>query len=51
MINHAKESIVVEHAYFSDDKVIEAVRRAAENGNNVIPTIFVKCFAEKCHPA
>jgi cardiolipin synthase len=35
MINHAKESIVVEHAYFSDDKVIEAVKRVAKNGIRV----------------
>jgi len=35
MINHAKESIVVEHAYLSDDKVIEAVKRVAGNGIQV----------------
>ena len=35
MINHAKESIVIEHAYFSDDKVIEAVKRVAGNGIQV----------------
>ena len=35
MINHAKESIVIEHAYFSDDKVIEAVKRVAKNGIQV----------------
>jgi len=35
MINHAKESVVVEHAYFSDDKVIAAVKRVAGNGIRV----------------
>jgi cardiolipin synthase len=28
MIDHAGKSITIEHAYFSDDKVIEAVKRA-----------------------
>jgi len=32
MIDHASKSVVIEHAYFSDDKVIEAVKRAAARG-------------------
>jgi cardiolipin synthase len=32
MIDNAAESIIIEHAYFSDDKVIAAVKRAAERG-------------------
>ena len=35
MIDNAKESLIIEHAYFSDDKVIEAVRRAAQRGISV----------------
>ncbi len=35
MINNARQSIIVEHAYFSDDKVIEAVKRVAGNGIQV----------------
>jgi cardiolipin synthase len=32
MIDNAKESLIIEHAYFSDGKVIDAVRRAALRG-------------------
>ena len=32
MIDHAKENVIVEHAYFSDDKLISAVKRAAARG-------------------
>ncbi len=35
MLDHAKESIIIEHAYFSDDQVIEAVVRAARRGIEV----------------
>ena len=35
MINNAKESVIIEHAYFSDDKVIEAVKLVAERGIQV----------------
>ena len=35
IIENASQSVVIEHAYFSDDKVIEAVRRAAERGVRV----------------
>ena len=35
MINNAKESVIIEHAYFSDDKVIEAVKLAAGRGVQV----------------
>jgi cardiolipin synthase len=35
MIDHAAEQIIIEHAYFSDDKVIEAVKRAAGRGVDV----------------
>jgi len=35
MIENAKESIIVEHAYFSDDQVIGAVKRAAARGVKV----------------
>lgn len=35
IIDHAAEHIIIEHAYFSDDKVIEAVRRAAMHGVQV----------------
>jgi cardiolipin synthase len=32
MIENAQKSVVIEHAYFSDDKVISAVKRAAAKG-------------------
>ncbi|MFC1516082.1 phosphatidylserine/phosphatidylglycerophosphate/cardiolipin synthase family protein [Thermodesulfobacteriota bacterium] len=35
MINNAKESVTLEHAYFSDDKVIAAVKQAAGRGLKV----------------
>jgi len=35
LINNARESVIIEHAYFSDDKVIEAVKRVAEKGIQV----------------
>jgi cardiolipin synthase len=35
MINNAKESVIIEHAYFSDDKVIEAVKLVAGKGVQV----------------
>jgi len=35
MIENAKEVIIVEHAYFSDDQVIGAVKRAAARGVKV----------------
>lgn len=35
IIDNAEDTIVIEHAYFSDDTLIEAVRRAAERGVNV----------------
>jgi cardiolipin synthase len=35
IIDNAKQSLIIEHAYFSDDKVIEAVRRAAQRGISV----------------
>jgi cardiolipin synthase len=35
MLDHAGEHIIIEHAYFSDSKVIEAVKRAAERGVEV----------------
>jgi len=35
MIDHAAKQIIIEHAYFSDDKVIEAVKRAAGRGVDV----------------
>jgi len=35
LIKNAKESVIIEHAYFSDDKIIEAVKLAAENGIQV----------------
>ena len=35
MLDHAKESIIIEHAYFSDDQVIEAVGRAANRGIDI----------------
>ena len=36
IIDHAAEQIIIEHAYFSDDKVIEAVLRATGRGIDVI---------------
>jgi len=35
LIQNAKESVLLEHAYFSDDKMIEAVKQVAENGIQV----------------
>jgi cardiolipin synthase len=35
MINNAKKSVIIEHAYFSDDKVIEAVKLVAGRGIQV----------------
>ncbi|MEE4264596.1 MAG: phosphatidylserine/phosphatidylglycerophosphate/cardiolipin synthase family protein [Desulfobacteraceae bacterium] len=35
IIDNATESVVIEHAYFSDDKVIGAVKRAAARGVRV----------------
>jgi len=35
IIENATKSVVIEHAYFSDDKVIEAVKRAAARGVRV----------------
>ena len=35
IIENATESVVIEHAYFSDDKVIEAVKKAAARGVRV----------------
>ena len=35
IIENATQSVVIEHAYFSDDKVIEAVKRAAARGVRV----------------
>ena len=35
LIDHAAERIIIEHAYFSDDRVIAAVRRAAMRGVRV----------------
>jgi len=35
IIDHASSNVVIEHAYFSDDKVIEAVKRAAARGARV----------------
>lgn len=32
IIDHAAERIIVEHAYFSDDRIIAALRRAAQRG-------------------
>ncbi|MBW2327127.1 MAG: hypothetical protein JRF45_11740 [Deltaproteobacteria bacterium] len=40
MINNAKESVIIEHAYFSDDKVIEAVKLVAERGITA-PRVFL----------
>ena len=36
IIENATRSVVIEHAYFSDDKVIEAVKRAAARGVRVV---------------
>jgi cardiolipin synthase len=36
IIDHAAKQIIIEHAYFSDDKVLEAVQRAADRGIEVI---------------
>lgn len=35
MIKNAKESVIIEHAYFSDDKIIEAVKQVAGRGVKV----------------
>ena len=35
IINHASKRIIIQHAYFSDDRIIEAVRRAVERGIQV----------------
>ena len=35
LINNARKSVILEHAYFSDDKIIEAVKRVAGNGIQV----------------
>jgi len=35
LIKNARESVIIEHAYFSDDKIFEAVKRAAGNGIQV----------------
>jgi cardiolipin synthase len=35
MIAHAKEQVVLEHAYFSDDKIVDALQRAAQRGVKV----------------
>ncbi len=35
LIKNARESVIIEHAYFSDDKVIEAAKRVAGNGIQV----------------
>ena len=35
IIDHARERIIIEHAYFSDDKIIEALERAAGRGINI----------------
>jgi cardiolipin synthase len=35
LIKNARESVLLEHAYFSDDKIIEAVKRVAEKGIQV----------------
>lgn len=35
MIDRSKKRIVIEHAYFSDDRVIEALERAAERGVHI----------------
>ncbi len=35
MIDNTAESIIIEHAYFSDDKVIDAIKQAANRGIKV----------------
>jgi cardiolipin synthase len=35
MMNNAKESVIIEHAYFSDEKIIEAVKLVAGRGIQV----------------
>ena len=35
LINNARKNVIIEHAYFSDDKVIEAVKRVAGRGVQV----------------
>lgn len=35
MIDNAKEQVILEHAYFSDDKIMEALQRAAQRGVKV----------------
>jgi cardiolipin synthase len=35
MIDNARKSLIIEHAYFSDGKVIDAVRRAVQRGITV----------------
>ncbi len=35
MLDHARRSVIIEHAYFSDDQVIEAVIRATNRGIKV----------------
>lgn len=35
IIDNAKERIIIEHAYFSDDKIIEALKRAAGRGVHI----------------
>jgi cardiolipin synthase len=35
LIKNARKSVIIEHAYFSDDKIIEAVKRVAGNGIQV----------------
>jgi cardiolipin synthase len=35
LIKNARESVIIEHAYFSDDKIIETVKRIAQNGVEV----------------
>jgi cardiolipin synthase len=42
LINNARESVIIEHAYFSDDKVLEAVKLVAGRGiqvNIILPEI------------
>ena len=35
IIDNAKEQVIIEHAYFSDNRIIEALQRAAERGVEV----------------
>ena len=35
MIDHANENVIIQHAYFSDNKMIAAVKRAAARGVRV----------------